>query len=185
MLVSRVQQSDSVIHMHISFFFSKYLWILVVLRLWCFKWAFSSCGEWELLSSGARASHAVASLVAEHRLLCRLQQLQHVGSVVGAHGLSCYVAHEIFHNQRLSPCLLNLQANSLPLSHQDAPLFFFKFFSHLGCNRILSTVLCTLFSVLYSRSLLVIHLKYGSVYLPVPNSLTIPPHPSTVKGAFK
>ena len=40
MLVSRIQQSDSVIHMHVSFFFSNYLWILVVLHLWCCKRAF-------------------------------------------------------------------------------------------------------------------------------------------------
>ena len=33
--------------------------------------------------------------------------------------------------------------------------------------------------MLYSRSLLVIHFKYSSVYMSIPNSLTIPsPHPS-------
>ena len=35
------------------------------------------------------------------------------------------------------------------------------------------------FSVLYSRSLLVIYFKYNSVYMSIPNSLIIPPpHPS-------
>ena len=32
----------------------------------------------------------------------------------------------------------------------------------------------TEFPVLYTRSLLVIHFKYGSVYMLIPNSLTIP-----------
>ena len=35
------------------------------------------------------------------------------------------------------------------------------------------------FCVLYSRTLLVIHLKYISVYISVPTSLTIPSHPPT------
>ena len=53
-------------------------------------------------------------------------------------------------------------------------LFFFKFFSQLGCYRIVSRVPCAV-----QYSLLVIHFKYSSVYLSTPNSLTVPPpHPS-------
>ena len=44
---------------------------------------------------------------------------------------------------------------------------------HPGCHIVLSRV-----PVLYSGSLLVIHFKYTSVYMSIPNSLTIPsPHP--------
>ena len=51
----------------------------------------------------------------------------------------------------------------------EAPyLFFFKFFSHLGCYRILSRVL-----TLHSRSLLFIYFKYSSVYTSIPNSQSI------------
>ena len=52
-------------------------------------------------------------------------------------------------------------------------LFFFKFFSQLGCTRILSRVPWAI-----NRSLLVIYFKHSSVYMSIPNSLTIPPlHP--------
>ena len=48
--------------------------------------------------------------------------------------------------------------------------FYHRLPSHPGCSIILSRV-----PWLYSRSLLVIHFKYSSVYMPVTNSLTIPP----------
>ena len=48
--------------------------------------------------------------------------------------------------------------------------------SHLGCHITLSRV-----PMLYSRSLLVIHFKYSSVYMSFPSSLTIPfPHSSPI-----
>ena len=73
-------------------------------------------------------------LVAEHGLQARgLQQLQHVGSVVVAHGLqstgSVVVAHGlsrsavcgIFSDQGSNPCCLHWQADSQPLRHQGSP----------------------------------------------------------------
>ena len=52
----------------------------------------------------------VASLVVEYRLEeCRLQKLQHVGSVVVEHGLSCSMARGIFPDQGLNLCLLHWQ----------------------------------------------------------------------------
>ena len=54
-----------------------------MLGLCCCAQAFSSCGEWGLLSVAVRGLLiVVASLVAEHRLLA-----WHVGSVVVARGL--------------------------------------------------------------------------------------------------
>ena len=53
-------------------------------------------------------------------------------------------------------------------------LFFFKFFSHLGCYRVLSSV-----PLLYSRSSVVIYFIYSSVYMSIPNFHCISPsHPS-------
>ena len=40
-------------------------------------------------------------------------------------GLSCPVAYEIFPDQGLKPCLLNWQADPLPLSHQGHPCYIF------------------------------------------------------------
>ena len=44
-----------------------------------------------------------------------------------------------------------------------------KLSSHPGCHITLSTL-----PVLHSRSLLVLHFKYSSVYMSIPNSLTVP-----------
>ena len=48
-------------------------------------------------------------------------------------------------------------------------LFFFKFFSHLDDTEYWAD-----FLVWYSRSLLVIYFKYHSVYMSMPNYLTVP-----------
>ena len=56
---------------------------------------------------------AVASLVAEQGLQVHgLQELQHSGSGVVVHGLSCPEGCEIFLDQGLDPCLLQWQASS-------------------------------------------------------------------------
>ena len=93
---------------------------LVALGLCCCAQAFTSCGEQGQLTAGA----ALPCVVAEHRLQAhRLQQLQHVGSVVAApglqstgpivvaHGLSCSAACGIFLHPRMNPRLLHWQAN--------------------------------------------------------------------------
>ena len=84
--------------------------------------------QWLLLlqSTGSRA--------------CRLQQLWHVGSVVVApglqssgsvvvaHGLSCYiVACEIFPDQVSNPYLLHWQVDYLALSHQGSSIHKFVY----------------------------------------------------------
>ena len=69
-----------------------------------------------LVASGScvRASRCVAaSPVTEPRLqACGLQQLQHVGSEVGVHGLGYSLACGIFPDQVLNPCPLHWQVNS-------------------------------------------------------------------------
>ena len=76
---------------------------------------------------------AVASLVTEYRLYTlRLQQFQHVGSVVVVQGLHCFKSSGIFPDQGSNPFLLHWQVDSLPLSHWGSPggqcfkIYFFR-----------------------------------------------------------
>ena len=57
----------------------------------------------------------VVSLVVEHRL----QGTQ--ASVFVVHGLSCSSTCEIFLDQRLNPCVLYWQGDSLPRNHRERP----------------------------------------------------------------
>ena len=68
----------------------------------------------------------VTSLVVELGLqMCRLQQLQHMGSVVVAQGVRCPMACEIFPAQELNPCHLRWQANSQTLDDEGSLRSFF------------------------------------------------------------
>ena len=51
-----------------------------------------------------------------------LPWLQHMGSVVVAHRLSCSMAWGIFLDRGLNPCSLHWQADALPLEHQECPI---------------------------------------------------------------
>ena len=65
---------------------------------------------------------AMASLVAEHRLIsCSTWALGH-SSVVAAHGFSCSVVCGIFLDLELNLYFLHWQVDSLPLSHQGRPV---------------------------------------------------------------
>ena len=77
-----------------------------MLDLHCCAQAFSSCGEWGLvLVAVCGLLLVVVSLVAEHRLqACRLQRLQHTGSVAVAFRLSGSLACGIFLEQGSNPC---------------------------------------------------------------------------------
>ena len=71
--------------------------VMAALSLCCFARAFSSCGNWGLLSScGVRASHWGGFSFVEHGLqACELQQLQCTGSVVVAEGSSCGTGEQL------------------------------------------------------------------------------------------
>ena len=96
------------------FFFNLFILVLAALGLHCCTRAFSSCGELGLLFIAMRALLiVVASLVAKHRLQARgLQQVQRMGSVVVAQGLSCSTARGIFPDQGSNLCPLHWQADS-------------------------------------------------------------------------
>ena len=86
---------------------------------------FSSCGEQGLLFIEVYGLLiVVASLVAEYGLRAQasvvvVPRLQSTGSIAVMHGLNCFAASGIFPDQRLNPCLLHWQADSLPLSHPN------------------------------------------------------------------
>ena len=93
---------------------------------------FSSCHEWQLLFVAALGLlTVVAFLISEHGLWgiwaleVVIPGLQSTGSIVVAHRLSCSVTCGIFPDQGSIPCLLHLQADSLPLSHQGSPMNWF------------------------------------------------------------
>ena len=93
---------------------------------------FSSCGEQGPMSScGTRASHCSG-------FSRRAQALEHVGSVVVAHGLSCPIARGIFPDQEWNLCLLHWQVDSQPLDHQvQQPVWlFFNFLFFTGHSQL-------------------------------------------------
>ena len=115
--------------------FKIYLLFLVALGLLCCVWAFSSCGEWGLLSVVVcRLLTEVASLVAEHRLQAHgLQYLGHVGPVVVAHRLqsmgSVVVVHTglvaLRHVESSGPGIEPVSRDSYPLHHHRSPIQHF------------------------------------------------------------
>ena len=81
---------------------------------------------------------AVVSLVAEpcfraHRFRAVVPRLESTGSIVVVHGFSCSTPCGIFPGQGLNLCLLQQQADFLPLSHQGSSthphnfIFFYMF----------------------------------------------------------
>ena len=80
---------------------------MAVLGLCCYPQAFSSCGEWELLfSCHMWASHCLASVVVEHRLLGALS------SMLVVCGFSCPSVCGIFPDLGLNLCPLYWQADA-------------------------------------------------------------------------
>ena len=95
-------------------------------------WCFSRCcplagGAARVLPScGAGLSGAQASALSAGGSVGAISGLYSEDSVVGTHRLSCSLTCGIFLHQGLNPCLLDWQADSLPLSHQGSLVFCFK-----------------------------------------------------------
>ena len=86
---------------------------------------FSSCRELGLLFVAVLGLLiTVASLIVEPGLWGTWASVV----AVPGHKLSCSTACGIFLDQGSNPCLLDWQANSLPLSHQENPHMAFKLF---------------------------------------------------------
>ena len=98
------------------------LWLSLVLTNRCFSslggTAFSLQGLLVLWSTGSGA--------------CRLQYLQHAGSVVAVHGLSCPTACRISLDQGLNLCFLHWQVESYLSCYQESPTLSFN--NRMHCN---------------------------------------------------
>ena len=119
--------SSLYLKIYIYIYIYRYIFIYLILGmlgLHFFDQALPSCGKWGILFIVVHGFLiAVASLVAENRLqACGLQQLQPMGSVVVALGLSCSIACGIFLDQGSNLCALHLQTDSYPLHHQGSSM---------------------------------------------------------------
>ena len=79
--------------------------------------AFSSCGKRGPLFI------TCTGLSLSRPLLLRSIGSRRAGSVIVAHGPSCFAACGIFPDQGSNPCPLHWQADSQPLHHQGSPNF--------------------------------------------------------------
>ena len=119
-LISAVQQSDSVIHIYTFFFvflFFLFLFIylfLAVLGLRFCARAFSSRGKRGPLFIAVRGP-----------LLLRSTGSRCADSVVVAHGLSCSAACGMFPDQGSNPCPLALAGRFSTAAPPGKPLFYF------------------------------------------------------------
>ena len=144
-LVSGVQQSDSVIRIYLSilfqilfpfrllqsiksllvtyFFLNKFIYLFIYFWL-C--WVFVSVRGLSLVAaSGGHSSSRCTGLSLSQPLLLWSTGSRRAGSVVVAHGPSCSAACGIFRDQGSNPCPLHWQADSQPLRHQGSPGYLF------------------------------------------------------------
>ena len=96
----------------INLFFYIYFWLC---------WVFISVQGLSLVAaSGGHSSSRCAGLSLSRPLLLRSTGSRRAGSVIVAHGSSCFVACGIFPDQGSNPCPLHWQADSQPLHHQGS-----------------------------------------------------------------
>ena len=72
-------------------------------------------------ASGGHSSSRCAGLSLSRPLLLRSTGSRCAGSVIVAHGPSCFAACGILPYQGSNPCPLHWQADSQPLRHQESP----------------------------------------------------------------
>ena len=120
-------------HLNISFqlfsylfiFKRDYLFIYLFIYLWL-CWVFISVRGLSLVTaSGGHSSSRGAGLSLSRPLLLRSTSSRRAGSVIVAHGPSCFVACGIFPDQGSNPSPLHWQADSQPLRHQGSPPIIF------------------------------------------------------------
>ena len=107
------------------FNFLKKLINLFIYYFWV-CWVFVSVRGLSLVeASGGHSSSQCVGLSLSRPLLLQSTGSRRAGSVVVAHGPSCFVACGILPDQGSNPCPLHRQANSQPLHHQGSPYFQF------------------------------------------------------------
>ena len=102
-------------------FIYLFIYLFAVLGLRFCARAFSSCGKWGPLFITVCGPLTIAAF-----FLLRSTGSRRAGSVVVAHGPSCFTACGIFPDQGSKPCPLHWQADSQPLRHQGSPKIIFK-----------------------------------------------------------
>ena len=86
------------------------------------RWVFASVRGLSLVvASGGPSSSRCAGLSLSRTLLLRSTGSRRAGSVIVAHGPSCYAACGIFPDQGSNSCPLHWQADSQPLRHHGSP----------------------------------------------------------------
>ena len=127
--------------------------------------------------SGGHSSSRCAGLSLSRPLPLPSTGSRRAGSVVVAHGLSCFVARGILPDQGSNPRLLHRQADSQPLRHQGSPLSFLiciyiNFYFHL-CFKTVFGVISGTRAFLCESGILILFLL-----LPLLFFLCYPPHHS-------
>ena len=106
-----------------SFYYGIFVYIFLnylFIYLWL-CWVFVSVrGLSPVVESGGHSSSRCVGLSLLRPLLLRSTGSRRAGSVVVAHGPSCYAACGIFPDQGSNPCALHWQADSQPLCHQGS-----------------------------------------------------------------
>ena len=111
----------SLLQIHHSFYL-----FLAALGLQCCAQAFPGCSEQARLFVAVLGHLTVVSSLVEHRLQAlRLHWLQHMGSVVVAHRLSCFETCGIFLDQRSNLCSLHWEAILTLCTTREVHSFFF------------------------------------------------------------
>ena len=106
---------------HFFFFRNSRSFIYLFIYLWL-CWVFVSVRRLSLVAaSGDHSSSRCTGLSPSRPLLLRSTGSRRAGSVVVAHGPSCFAACGIFPDQGSNPCPLHWQADSQPLRHQGSP----------------------------------------------------------------
>ena len=96
--------------------------------------------RWLLLQSSGYRALRLRPLWHMGSVVLAPELLEHTGSVVVAHRLSCSKACRIFPDQGLNLCFLHWQVNSVSPSHQRSP--FDLIFYWVVCFFILSYMSC-------------------------------------------
>ena len=103
----------------LSSFFNFFLNLFIYLWLCCIF--ISVRGLSLVVASGGPSSSRCAGLSLSWRLLLPSTGSRRAGSVIVAHGPSCFAACGTLPDQGSNPCPLHQQADSQPLRHQGSP----------------------------------------------------------------
>ena len=123
LLIMSLQHTLIYNYIYIYFFIDLFeLFFLNLFIYFWLCWVFVSVRGLSLVAaSGGHSSSRCAGLSLSRPSLLRSIGSRRAGSVVVAHGPSCFVACGIFPDQGLNPCPLHWQADSQPLRHQGSP----------------------------------------------------------------